>query len=195
MVTGIKKNPNSIKWEILDFDVTKGAIVNIVPPLIMDINPSELTISYKQIKNVVRTFGGFVEEHWPEELDSISSSGVTAMFYTDKKDSYNSPGLTVLDRRNSEAYSNFQTLINIYRNNGKVYDTKAHTIKRIAKVRMHYNDKVYEGHFENFGVKEKAENLFVIEYDFEFSVHKTFGDYIVGKAFSLTEFLRQGESL
>lgn len=195
MVLGIKRNPNSIKWEILDFDSEKGILINVVPPLMMDINPSELVVTYKQIKNLTRTFGGFVEEHWPEELDTVSSSGTTAMFYTDKRDTYNAPGLTVLDRRNSEAYANFQTLVNIYRNNGKVYDTKRTSIKRIAKVRMHYNEKVYEGHFTSFTIKEDANNLFCLEYDFAFEVHKTYGDYVVGKAFSLTEFLRTGESL
>lgn len=46
-----------------------------LPDLIMKINPQNLNQQYTQLINRKRTFGGFIEEHWGEQLDSLSASG------------------------------------------------------------------------------------------------------------------------
>lgn len=48
---------------------------NNVLRLVMDVNPTTLSISYTPLINVTQTDGGFVEEHWGDEADSLSASG------------------------------------------------------------------------------------------------------------------------
>ena len=49
--------------------------------LMMSINPKNLNSNYTQLINRKRTHGGFIEEHWGEQLDSLSASGTTKQFF------------------------------------------------------------------------------------------------------------------
>src|SRR6478736_6967307 len=52
----------------------------IVPELRMHVNPSELEFQYKKIINRFRTRGGWVEEHWGDELDVVNVTASTGSF-------------------------------------------------------------------------------------------------------------------
>ena len=86
-----------------------------IPDLIMKINPSNLDEQYTQLINRKRTFGGFIEEHWGEQLSTLSASGITRSFF-------GSNGLTNYNRRDTEGYREFEQFVTIYRNNGSIFN-------------------------------------------------------------------------
>ena len=175
---GTKLNHKRLKWSIIGIETT-----NITPSLIIDINPKELNIAYKKIINRVRTLGGFLEEHWGDEMDVITGSGSTSMYYDADR------GLTVTNRRSSESMQNFLRLVNIYRNNGAELSTKTNRINRVGRIRLEYDGKTYDGYFETFSIEETAEQPFVFTYSFTFKVQRTFGEYKVSKALMIDQFL------
>ena len=52
------------------------------------INPQSLTSNFSKIINRTQTMTAFVEDHWGEELDTISFQGYTAAFVTGGNDIY-----------------------------------------------------------------------------------------------------------
>ena len=164
---GSRKNKNAIVWRI-------EGVKDIPPKLTMLINPSNLDLQYSQLINETRTMGGFVQEFWGEQLSGLSCSGVTSLFYNDK-------GLTV-DFKQTESYKNFESLIKIYKNNGKSYSSKgSNRIVSFGKIVMTYFNKEYEGFFENFDYTESAEKPFSLDYSFSFKITKIIGDLSIVK--------------
>jgi hypothetical protein len=89
-------------------------------------NPESLVISSSKIVNRYNTMTRWVEEHWGDDLDSISFSGSTYSFNvkidaTESNSSNQYKGLSVLGRSTSESYQFLRALINIYRTNGYLY--------------------------------------------------------------------------
>lgn len=172
-VTGAKQNPRAIIWKIV------GTKFN-VPELTMLINPGNLDHTYAQLITETRTLGGFTQEFWGEQLSTLAAAGRTAMFYGDS-------GLSNTDERISTAYENFIRLVNIYKNNGKIYsDTvpiafkgNQNRIAELGTVIMTYMQKDYEGFFENFTIRKSGDKPFYLEYDFGFKVTRIVGDYIL----------------
>jgi len=169
-----KKNPKIIKWQIYGTD-------DAIPTLVMDINPKELSISYKKIINRTRTYGGFIEEHWGDDIDALTGSGKTAMFFS-------GDGLTVENRRQSEALNTFLDLLGIYQNNGAQTDNNNRIVK-VGRVRMDFDNKLYDGFFESFTFNELAEEPFVLSYDFSFKILRSYGEYQVARSVTTSQFL------
>jgi len=175
MTIGTKTNKSVIVWRIEGIDES-------IPELIMRINLENIDLSYQQIINETRTLGGFLQEFWGEELTSLSASGKTAM-------SYDENGITNKNARVSEAYQNLLRLVNIYKNNGKVYTnpndmstaSKANPnrIKKVGEIIMTYQQKEYVGYFEAFSIKENASNPYYFDYTLSYKISKTKGDLVV----------------
>lgn len=155
---GSVRNKKAIIWQI-DGLPEKYKISD----LIMKINPQNLSSNYTQLINRKRTLGGFIEEHWGEQLDTLSASGKTGQFFGQN-------GLTNARRRETEAYKNFEKLIAIYRNNGSLFHESTGKIIAQGWVVMNYDDCIYKGYFENFGVSEIADKQFELSYNFTFKV-------------------------
>jgi hypothetical protein len=136
-----------------------------LPDLIMKINPENLNSQYSQLINHKRTWGGFIEEHWGEQLDSLSASGKSAQFYGEL-------GLTNEGRRDTDNFKAFNNFIAMYRNNGTLYDPKTGRILAQGYVTMNYDDAVYRGYFENFSLNELAKKPFELQYDISFKITK-----------------------
>ena len=165
---GAKKNKQALIWRI-------EGLKEEVPELTMLINPENLDISYQPLVTETRTLGGFVQEFWGEQITTISASGRTAMFYGDN-------GLTALDTKTTESYQNFIRLVNIYKNNGKVYTSSASNVNRISAVGiiiLSYVEKQYEGSFDSFTIKELSDKPFTMDYDLSFKVYRTLGNITV----------------
>jgi hypothetical protein len=83
-------------------------------------NPDSLIIGSSKIINRYNTMSRWVEEHWGDDLDSISFSGSTYSFNAQVKgNSYT--GLTSVNRNYSEAYRLLKKVVDIYRTNGYLY--------------------------------------------------------------------------
>jgi hypothetical protein len=173
-MNGVIKNKQGIKWQVINSSIN-------IPVLVMLINPSDISVSLKKIINRTRTKGGFAEEHWGNDLNSIQANGKTAMFYDNK-------GLTTKNRRASEAMDNFHKLVSIYRNNAVEYN-ESNEIVRVGRIRMFFGSKIYDGYFESFNINEEAEEPFVFPYDFSFKVIRTYGGYSLEKVYSINNFI------
>ena len=161
--SGIVVNRKAIIWQIKDLP-DKFTL----PDLVMRINPDNLNSSYSQLINRKRTLGGFIEEHWGEQLDTLSASGRTGQFIGDK-------GLTNVKSRTTKSYREFEKFVSMYRNNGTLYDEGTGAILAQVFVVMNYDSAIYNGYFENFSISEVADKPFELKYTFSFKVtHEVF---------------------
>jgi len=156
--SGTIVNRKAIIWQVTGLPSTLQ-----IPDLIMKINPKNLSSKYTQLINRKRTLAGFIEEHWGEQLDSLSAGGQTGQFF-------GPIGLTDDRRRDTDAYDRFRQLVAIYRNNGSVYDTRTGKIIAQGAVVMNYDNCVYAGYFESFTIIDSADRPFSLNYDFAFKV-------------------------
>jgi len=155
---GTVRNRKSIIWQINGLpDRFK------IPDFVMKINPQNLNSTYTQLINRKRTLGGFIEEHWGEQLDTLSASGRTGGFF-------GAVGLTNKDRRTTDNFQQFERLIAIYRNNGTLYDEQTGKIMAQGSVVMNYDSSIYNGYFESFAINEVSDKQFDLAYDFSFKV-------------------------
>jgi len=155
---GTVRNRKSIIWQIDGLpDRFK------IPDLVMKINPENLNSTYSQLINRKRTLGGFIEEHWGEQLDTLSASGRTGTFF-------GAVGLTNKDRRTTDNFQQFERFTAIYRNNGTLYDEQTGKIMAQGFVVMNYDLSVFNGYFESFTINEVSDKQFDLAYDFSFKV-------------------------
>jgi hypothetical protein len=82
--------------------------------------PESLDVNSAKIINRYNTMTRWVEEHWGDDLDSISFSGSTFSFNV-MLNEYGQTGLTSVFRNYSESYEFFKLLVNYYRTNGLLY--------------------------------------------------------------------------
>ena len=158
------------------------------------INPSSLNINMSKIINRTPTMTGWLEEHWGEEIDTITFQGYSAAFVsgnsyttydTDKLspliNSANAEGLNLLypgltssseNRRNSLSYRNLRKLVKLYSTNGLVYDPYGFVSKRYF-VQITYDQGCYKGYFESFDITEESSNPFRFNYTVTFKAEKT----------------------
>jgi len=145
-----------------------------VPPLTLFVNPSDVNFSATKVVNPTYAKGGWVVEHWGEELDRLNVEGRTGGFYTGNVLFENKAGLTRINARNSAAYQNLMALYLIYKNNGynfeKQFDKRR--INSVGKVKLYYDFVTYTGTFKSFRILEDAEMPFSFSYSFEFIVTK-----------------------
>lgn len=174
------RNRKAIVWQI------EGLPESLrVPDLMMSINPKNLSSKYTQLINRKRTFGGFIEEHWGEQLDSLSASGETGSFFGPL-------GLTNANRRDTEEYEKFEQLLSMYRNNGSIYDTRSGKIVAQGSIVMNYDSCIYDGYFDNFSVTDSADKPFSLSYNFSFKVTREIYPGRIKSFASITTVSRPG---
>ena len=157
--------------------------INDPPPiLILAINPSDFSKSFtKKVVNVrtrprSRNQAAYLNNFVFDELDTMQCSGRTALFY-------GTNGLTTENRINSLAYRNFRSLVEVYRNNGRNYNSTRYRdplitggsglIKSVGRVIIAYDDIIYKGSFDSFSVSEEEILPFNFQFNFQFTVSKT----------------------
>lgn len=153
------------------------------PPILMlAINPSEFTKNFtKKVSNSrtrpkTRDQAAYTNNFDYDELDVIQCSGKTALFYGQN-------GLTIEKKSSSLGFRNFKSLIEIYRNNGRNYNSTRFTsplitggsglIKSVGRVIIAYDDVIYKGSFDSFTVNEVDSKPFNLDFNFQFTVSKT----------------------
>lgn len=141
-----------------------------LPPLYMQYNPQNWNHSYKKLITRTQTLGAYVEEYWGDELDTISASATTGGFIT--KDH----GYTTFFRTESKPYQIFQDILDIYNNNGNVYDING-TITKKGAVLLYYDEGSYVGFFESFSYSEDSMNPYRFTFDFTFKITKSIRGY------------------
>lgn len=153
-------------FELLNVSHAEAAIPQsnpVFPFMVLHVNMNSLEESYTKLINRMVTRGGFVEQHWGEELDSLSCSGSTGAFVSVRS------GLSVLNRKASIAYRKHLELVALYRNGGGVYDQRGNLVL-YGGVNLHFDSNVYTGYFENLTVNESSDNAFTFNVDLSFKV-------------------------
>ena len=146
--------------------------------LALYVNPSEVEERMAKTKNVVMTYGGYIEFIWPDDLDTISASGSTGGFLSPKYGMTAAPSETVgtygalTGRRGTLAYERFTDFLELFRNNGVIYDSDGIPAIR-GRIIMLSDRGTFSGHFTTFTVEEEEMTPFMFKLSWEFKVEKT----------------------
>jgi len=167
MVLGVQRFSNKIiRQLIFDLIIPDELRLETIPSLVMTINPQNFKQSFSKVKNTYQTLEAIIEEHYGDNLDSIGCDASTAAFY------HESTGLTEINRKATEAYRNFKNILDLYSNNGLVYDQKGVPIWD-GSVQLSFDGGIYLGYFESFNYDHSAERVFRLEFNFNFKVQET----------------------
>jgi len=147
-------------------------LVNQTPPLIMLINPSQMSRRYEaSADSSTKGRYGHIVHNWLERPFSLEASGMTAGQYV--VDAEGSGGLTNTFRVHSLSYANLLSLAMIYKNNGILFagqesDTGIPVLA--MSVFVYYDQHVYLGSFDTFSVEDSADRPHNMAYEFKFNV-------------------------
>jgi hypothetical protein len=133
--------------------------------LYLHVNPQSLDVSYSKNINRVQTLGGFVEQHFGENLTDISASGSTGAFISVEE------GVTALNRRNTIAYRKMLQIIDLFKSNGSVYDDKG-MVQFRGRIQITFGGGIYEGYFTTLDIAENGEQPFNLQVSWSFKVEK-----------------------
>lgn len=173
----------------------------IISALALTPTPESLTINSAKIINRYNTMTRWVEEHWGDEIDTITFSGGTYGFFEVlNKSGGAGQGLTVDTRRNTEPYKMLRELSNLYMANGMIYhdsetydesslterflkDPKNsyfvnnHPRKGLPKERLYiklsYDYITCLGYIDSFDVIEDDSTVFRLKYSMTYKAEKT----------------------
>jgi len=147
--------------------------INNTPPLALAINPQSFDRSYEQAVDSPKGRAGHIIHSWLERPMKISSSGVSAGQYV--LDGAGGGGLTSERRVHSISYHNLMSLVMIYKNNGVIFaGIEAGSERGIPIVAcalyIYYDNHIYIGSFDDFGIDDRADKPFNMGYSFKFNV-------------------------
>jgi hypothetical protein len=131
--------------------------------LVLHVNPQSLQITHNKQIERIQTRGGWVEQHWGDQLDEISCNGSTGAFMNIHT------GLTSVLRHRTIAWDRFRDLHDLYRNNGSVYDPFGNIVLQ-GRILLLYDMGVYTGTFRTFQFEETAETPFSFTLSWTFKV-------------------------
>ncbi len=131
----------------------------------MHVNPQTWSETHTKKVERFQTRGGFVEQHWGDELSEISADGSTGAFmniYT---------GLTSVMRQRTIAWDRYRDLHDLYRNNGSLHDPFGNIVLQ-GDVMLMYDRATYIGFFEKFSVEETDDQPFAFKISWSFKVRQ-----------------------
>lgn len=136
------------------------------PYMVLHSNPDNLEETYTKLVNRMVTRGGYVEQHWGEELDTLSCSGSTGAFVSIRT------GLAALNRKASIAYRKHLELKSLYLNNGCVYDQRGNVVFH-GGINLHFDGGIYRGYFESLTISEAGDSPYTFKVDFSYKVEQS----------------------
>jgi hypothetical protein len=134
--------------------------------LIAHVNPRSFAETFNKKVERIQTRGGFVEQHWGDDLGEISvdqSTGAFINLYT---------GLSSVLRHRTIAWDRYRDLYDLYRNNASVYDPFGNIVLQ-GYVMLMYDRGTYLGYFRSFSVEEAEETPFAFNMSWNFKVVET----------------------
>jgi len=148
-------------------------------PVLLALHANPKSVEEKMTKNktIVSTYGGFVEFVWPDDFDTISCSASTGAFIspgvglTAGGDQQSSDGVAG-GRHGTVAWERSEDLIELFHNNGMVYDGNGIPAIR-GRMMVLYDRGAFMGHFTSFSVEEDDSHAFSFELSWEFHVEET----------------------
>lgn len=133
--------------------------------LVMHVNPQTFNEAHHKKIERIQTRGGFVEQHWGDDLTEIDADGSTGAFmniYT---------GLTSVLRHRTIAWDRYRDLHDLYRNNGSLYDPFGNIVLQ-GGVMLMYDRGTYLGYFNKFDCEETDDQPFAFKVSWSFKVQE-----------------------
>ena len=134
--------------------------------LVMHVNPANLNESFTKNIERIQTRGGWVEQHWGDDLDEISADGSTGAFMNVHT------GLSSILRQRTIAWDRYRDLHDLYRNNGSVIDPYGNIVLQGAIMVM-YDRGTYIGTFRQFEVEETDDSPYAFRMSWSFKIQQT----------------------
>jgi hypothetical protein len=144
-------------------------------PLFLFVNPKSWSRSMNKVQTNHYVRNGITTERWGEELEQITASGMIGGYYTLET------GLTRTYRRQTPSYRNLMMLLQIFKNNGCVYDntyqgaapSSNKRVIDVGAIEILYDKEIFRGTFDTFSIKEAADKPYTLEYSFVFHVESS----------------------
>lgn len=158
----------------------------------MNIGPTSISINMAKIVNRTQTMTAWHEDHWGEELDTITLQGSTAAFVVGtntRKGSAQTPvdssipvssyGLTTASRSYSISYQEMKTILTAMRSNGAQFATDGlGLVTKRNFVRIAFDVGQFDGYIESFDLSEDSSSPFRMTYTITFKSEKTVFSYM-----------------
>jgi len=113
----------------------------IVPEgLYLEINPTEMAFTFIKRSELIQTRGGWVEQHYGDEMDEIAGSIHSGAFMNIYE------GLAHRDPYGTINYDKMMDLVELYRNNGCIYDINGNAVFA-GEVLVTCDHGLFGGHF------------------------------------------------
>ncbi len=152
----------------LAFQVTSpfsSRIVLMPHALVMHVNPQNYSEQHTKKVERIQTRGGFVEQHWGDELTEITADGSTGAFMNIFT------GLTSLLRQQTIAWDRYRDLHDLYRNNGSLYNPFGAIVLQ-GNIMLMYDRGTYIGYFNHWDVEETDDLPFSFKASWTFKVQE-----------------------
>lgn len=169
--TGSGKRP--VIFDVLAPDLQTSMLPEGIK-MVLYVNPNSMQIKQDQTITRIQTRGGFVEQHWGDNTQSITLDMATGGFkrlYVGLIGGITSPALTGGTRRETLAYDSYLDMLALFHNNASIYDLRGQVVAQ-GQIKMTFDGGVYLGWFSNFSVTENADNPFKFTMSGEFTVAK-----------------------
>jgi len=134
--------------------------------LVLHVNPANLSESYNKKIERIQTRGGWVEQHWGDQLTEISADGSTGAFMNVFT------GLSSLLRQRTIAWDRYRDLYDLYYNNASVHDPSGNVVLQ-GNIMLLYDRGTYLGTFRTFEVEETDDSPFAFKLNWTFKVEHT----------------------
>jgi hypothetical protein len=134
--------------------------------LVLHVNPQSLSEGYVQKVERIQTRGGWVEQHWGQDLIEITADGSTGAFM------HIQTGLSSVLRQRTIAWDRYRDLHDLYLNNGSLYDPFGNIVLQ-GHIMLMYDRGTYLGHFRSFEVEETDDSPFAFRLNWSFKVEHT----------------------
>jgi hypothetical protein len=159
-----RKNYLPLAFQVVSpFNETKALMPHA---LLAHVNPQNFAETHSKKVERIQTRGGFVEQHWGDDLSEISvdqSTGAFINLYT---------GLSSLLRQRTIAWDRYRDLYELFHNNGSVYDPQGNIVLQ-GWIMLMYDRGTYLGSFRTFSVEETDESPFTFKMSWTFKVERT----------------------
>lgn len=134
--------------------------------LVLHVNPANLQETHNKKVERIQTRGGWVEQHWGDELVELSADGSTGAFmniYT---------GLSSVLRQRTIAWDRYRDLHDLYHNNASVHDPAGNVVLQ-GHIMLMYDRGTYLGNFRSFEVEESDDAPYTFSLNWSFKVEHT----------------------
>lgn len=139
--------------------------------LVLHVNPSSMTIQHAKKVERIQTRGGFVEQHWGDDTESIKFDMATGGFMRLYAGLSNITGRSQGGgRRETIAYDKYVDFLALFKNNGSIYDSRGNVVLQ-GQIKVTFDGGVFTGWFDNFSVTESADNPYQFKLSTMFTVH------------------------